>query len=147
MSELLLLATIADCRCALRAEDVQSVIETGAITPIPCAPAQVTGLSALRSQALTVIDCRRALGFDPVNFSTDTRAAVVSVGGHTYALQVDIIEDIAAMAHEAAEVSGGFGKAWSQVAEGMIETAAGPALLLNVAALIEGTRDSGAEAA
>lgn len=147
MSQLLLIVMIAGRRCALRAHDVQSVIETGAITPIPLAPKHVTGLSALRSQALTVIDCRSALGFDPDEFETDLRAAVVSVAGHGYALQVDAVEDIGNTAGEATEVTGGFGEAWTRVADGMVETAAGPVLLLDVAALIEGPPETAANAA
>lgn len=61
--DLLVIAQIAGRRCALSALDVKSVIEIGTITPIPRAPVWIAGITALRSQALTVIDCRRALGF------------------------------------------------------------------------------------
>jgi len=140
--KLLIILQIAGRRCALSALDVRSVIETGAITPIPRAPAWIAGITALRSQALTVIDCRRALGLGggPADgdWPTDHRAAVVTEGGHSYALLVDGIEDITTAAGEAGQVPGGFGAEWSRVAIGMIETMAGPALLIDLPALLAG---------
>lgn len=140
--DLLVIAQIAGRRCALCALDVKSVIEIGTVTPIPRAPAWIAGITALRSQALTVIDCRRALGLGHGSaneeWSTDHRAVVVAEGGHSYALMVDSIEDITTAAGEAGQVPGGFGAEWSRVATGMIETLAGPALLLDLAAMLAG---------
>lgn len=140
--DLLVIARIAGRACALSALDVKSVIEIGTITPIPRAPAWIAGITALRSQALTVIDCRRAIGLSSglgeAEWPTDHRAAVVSEGGHSYALLVDTIEDITTAASEAGQVPGGFGPEWSRVATGMVETMAGPALLLDLAALLAG---------
>lgn len=138
MNDLLVMAQIAGRRCALKAYDVQSVIELGAITPVPRTPDFIAGITALRSQALTVIDCRLALGFDDADWETDPRAAAVAIGGHPYALMVDAIEDVTTSVGEAGEVSGGFGAEWSRVATGMIETGIGPALLLDLEALIAG---------
>lgn len=146
--KLLVILQIAGRRCALSALDVRSVIETGAITPIPRAPAWIAGITALRSQALTVIDCRRALGFAggaAGDWPTDHRAAVVTEGGHSYALLVDGIEDITTAAGEAGQVPGGFGAEWSRVASGMIETMAGPALLIDLRALLAGPEAHRAE--
>jgi purine-binding chemotaxis protein CheW len=140
--QLLVIAQIAGRRCALCALDVKSVIEIGTVTPIPRAPAWIAGITALRSQALTVIDCRRALGLGgglaENEWATDHRAVVVSEGGHSFALMVDSIEDITTAAGEAGQVPGGFGAEWSRVATGMIETLAGPALMLDLAALLSG---------
>ena len=138
MSELLVIIQIAGRRCALSAHDVKSVIEIGTITPVPRAPDFIAGITALRSQTLTVIDCRRALGLGEGDKPTDDRAAVVASGGHAYALMVDAIEDITTATSEAGQVPGGFGPEWSRVARGMIETMTGPALLIDLAALIAG---------
>ena len=137
--DLLVIACIAGRRCAFSALDVKSVIEVAAVTPIPRAPIWIAGITALRSQALTVIDCRRAIGVAGAGeWPTDHRAAVVSEGGHSYALLVDAIEDITTAAGEAGQVPGGFGPEWTRIARGMIETMAGPALLIDLAALIAG---------
>ena len=138
MNELLVMSQIAGRRCAFRANDVQSVIEIGAITPVPRTPDFITGLTAMRSQALTVIDCRRAIGFDPASFATDHRAIVVTIAGYAYALRIDAIEDITSSVAEAKEVPGGFGPEWSRVATGLVETRAGPALLIDLGAIIGG---------
>jgi purine-binding chemotaxis protein CheW len=137
-SKLLLIAQIAGRRCALDALDVKSVIELGAITPIPRAPAYIAGITALRSQTLTVIDCRLALGLPQQSWPTDERAAVVADGGHAYALMVDAIEDITTAVGVPGQVPGGFGAQWSRAATGMIETMIGPALLLDLSALLAG---------
>lgn len=138
--DLLVIAQIAGRRCALSALDVKSVIEISAVTPIPRAPGWITGITALRSQALTVIDCRRAIGSfgGESDWPTDARAVVVTEGGHAYALTVDSIEDITTAEGTAGQVPGGFGPEWSRIATGMIETMAGPALLIDLAALLAG---------
>lgn len=146
MNDLLVMAQIASRRCAMRAQDVQSVIEIGTITPVPRAPDFIAGITAMRSQALTVIDCRRALGFDPADFAMDHRAIVVAVAGYSYALRIDSIEDITSGSDDAEPVPGGFGSEWSRVARGLIETRAGPALLLDLPALIAGPDPLGAAA-
>lgn len=142
IGELLVVARVAGRACAFSALDVKSVIEIGTVTPIPRAPAWIAGITALRSQALTVIDCRRAIGLEGgaggAAWPTDHRAVVVAEGGHSYALLVDVIEDITTAASDAGQVPGGFGPEWSRIASGMVETMAGPALLVDLPALLAG---------
>jgi purine-binding chemotaxis protein CheW len=142
IGELLVVARVAGRACAFGALAVKSVIEIGTVAPIPRAPAWIAGITALRSQALTVIDCRRAIGLGAglaeAAWPTDHRAIVVAEGGHSYALLVDVIEDITTAASEAGQVPGGFGPEWSRIASGMVETMAGPALLVDLPALIAG---------
>ena len=142
MNNLLVMSQIAGRRCALPANDVKSVIEIGVVTPVPQTSDFIAGITAMRSQTLTVIDCRQALGFDPDAYSLDHRAIVVAVGGYPYALRIDSIEDITTGADEA----GGFGNEWSRVASGLIETRMGPALLLDLPALVAGPEQLGAVA-
>jgi purine-binding chemotaxis protein CheW len=146
MNDLLVMAQIAGRRCAFHAHDVSSVIEVGTITPVPRAPDFIAGITAMRSQALTVIECRRAIGFDPERWALDNRAVVVTVADYSYALRVDAIEDITTAIGEPGHVPGGFGPEWSRVAAGMIETQAGPALLIDLPTLIAGREPFGAAA-
>ena len=60
MKRLMLLCTIAGRKAAIPTQDVSSVIEIEAIAPVPGTPPHVAGLTALRSQALTVIGLRWA---------------------------------------------------------------------------------------
>lgn len=138
MNDLIVMIQIAGRRCALPASEVQSVIELGTVTPVPQSPDYIAGITAMRSQALTVIDSRVALGFSRDEWATDSRAAVVSVDGHPYALVIDSIEDITTALSGSDEMTGGFGPEWARVATGMIETPTGPALMLDIGELVGG---------
>ena len=138
MSQVLLICLIAGRRAAIPTERVLSVIEIETVTPIPMAPPFIVGVTALRSQALTVIDCRVALGFPAGDRVTGSRAAVIEHDGHRYALMVDDAYDVAEALSEPAPVPGGFGEGWRQAARGMVETESGPALLVAVEQLILG---------
>lgn len=144
MNDLLLMCMVAGRRAAIPAVRVQSVIEIEEITPIPGTPGFICGLTALRSQALTVIDCAQALGLDTWVAAEDARAAVVEVDGHAYALLLDEVSDVAEAQSEPIAVPGGFGREWQHAATGMVETAAGPVLLLDIAALVSGPAEMAA---
>lgn len=138
MNDLLLMCTIAGRRAAIPAIAVQSVIEIENITPIPGTPDFILGLTALRSQALTVIDSSLALGAERACDSPDRRAAVVEIDGHLYALLVDEAHDVGEARSEPTDVPGGFGEGWQRSALGMVETEGGPALLVDIPNLISG---------
>ena len=134
MNDLLLMCMVAGRRAAIPAIRVQSVIEIEDITPIPGAPAFIRGLTALRSQALTVIDCSVALGFETAQAPPDQRAAVVEID----ALLVDAAYDVGEALSDPIEVPGGFGAGWQAATRGMVETDGGPTLLIDVEALVSG---------
>lgn len=138
MNDLLLMCLIAGRRAAIPALSVLSVIEVEAVTPIPKAPKFIVGLAALRSQALTVIDCRVALGFAPSKQIIGSRAAVIEHEGHRYALLVDEAFDVVEALTAPEAVPGGFGAGWQNAATGMVETDSGPALLVDVKQLLRG---------
>lgn len=136
MTELLLLCTIAGQPAALPALRVLSVVEVTEITPIPGTPPYVVGLMALRSQALTVIDCAVAIGVATAERPQNPRAAVVEVDGHRYALLLDGTQDVCEPQSEPTPVAGGFGANWRRVARGLVETGREPAVLLDIDKLL-----------
>jgi purine-binding chemotaxis protein CheW len=137
MNELVLTLRIAGRRAAIRAPHVHSVVELEAVTPVPRAPAFVLGLTALRSSAMTVIDCARALDLAGTTEAVaGRRAAVIEDGGHLYALLVDAVEDVIEAYTAPAPVPGDAGSGWERVGIGLIVTAGGPALLIDPAALL-----------
>lgn len=139
MSELFLIVTIAGKQIAIRAAEVHSVIELDRVTPIPLAPPFVAGLAALRSRALTVIDCRRSLELDPNERYDPSRIAVVITQGEfLYALLVDDHHDVVEAKPDDVSGNSNYGRRWNRVAQGMIETGMGAALLVDVEALISG---------
>ncbi|WP_454598518.1 chemotaxis protein CheW [Qipengyuania sp. SM2507] len=138
MTEALLMCLIAERRVAFPAVKVRSVIEIERITPIPRTAPHIAGITALRSQALTVIDCRVALGFESRGDPVGSRAAVVDHEGHSYALVVDQAFDVVDALGDPERVPGGFGESWAEAAIGMVETASGPTLLIALETLIAG---------
>lgn len=144
MTDLMLLCHIADRRVAIPACDVRSVIEIETVTPVPRAPAFVAGLTALRSQALTVIDCRAVLGFDRSAALAGSRAAVIQHEGHLYALVLDDVSDVEHIGGSMQQLRGGYGAAWADVACGMVETTGGPAIVLDIPALLGAPRSEAA---
>lgn len=136
MSNLVLILEVAGRRIALRTGEVQSVVELEAIQPVPRAPSHILGLAPLRSSTLTVIDTAVAAGAGCARGSE--RSAIVDHAGHRYALVVDAIDDVASVITDPAPVPGSMGPGWSRVAEGLIETDRGPALLLSIEALVAG---------
>lgn len=138
MNDLLLVVAMAGRTVALPGHAVHSVIELEGLTPIPRAPAHVAGLAALRSRILTAIDCRRALGF-PGSEGAAAQAVVCEIDGHGYALMVDAVEDVTPALSLPAALSADLGPGWNAAALGMVETALGPLLLVDAAALVRGT--------
>ena len=138
MSEMLLIAELAGTRIALPATDIRSVIEIDALAPVPHAPSHVAGLTAVRSQALTVIDSRASLGLAPWQHRSGDCAAVIVRDGHLYALLLDRIDDVRASRSAPVPVPGGYGAQWHGAALGMVELDDGPALLVDANALISG---------
>lgn len=139
MNDLVLILEVAGRRVALRASDVHSVVELENVRPVPRAPSHVLGLTALRSNTLTVIDTAATAGVSQRRALEDgERSAIVDHGGHRYALVVDAIDDVAEALSVAGPVPGEMGSGWARVAEGLIETDRGPALLLSIDELVAG---------
>jgi len=143
MSEMLLVVMLAGRRAALPAVSVNSVIELGEVTPVPCAAAHVAGLAALRSRPLTVIDCAAVLGVatDKADWRRQ-RAVVVEHEGHLYGLMVEGADDIVAALEEPRPLGADPGPGWQHAALGRVETEAGALLLLDIAALVAGPAES-----
>lgn len=141
MKRLMLLCTIAGRKAAIPTQEVSSVIEIEAVAPIPGTAPHIAGLTALRSQALTVIDCRVAMGFESAGDPVGSRAAVIQQDGHLYALVVDDASDVEEVESEVEQIRGGFGPQWERAALGLVETPGGPVVVLDVPALL-GLRQS-----
>lgn len=138
MTEMLLIGELDGTRIALPAASIRSVIETEALAPVPHAPPHVAGLTAVRSQALTVIDARASLGLPARQHRPGDCAAVIAHEGHLYALLLDVIHDVRAALSAPTPVAGGYGAGWQDAAVGMVEIGEGPALLVDTGTIIRG---------
>lgn len=143
MNELLLIVTIADREVGICAAEVNSVIALDAVTPVPRVPDYIPGLTALRSRALTVIDCARSLELaDPIDLSgpEERNAVVIEHGEHLYALLVDDVSDVMETRSDNMPIPGRLAAGWQRCGRGMVETDAGPVLLLDIGAVVDGPR-------
>ena len=138
MAELLLIVRLGGERIALPAEDVDSVVEIDALTPVPGAAPHVAGLAALRSRVLTVIDCLASL--DPARIipAGVTEAVMTVVDGHPYALLVEAVEDVVEASGERQPAAASLAGGWRRIALGTIEADGDLLLLADVEALIAG---------
>jgi purine-binding chemotaxis protein CheW len=137
MDRSLLLVSIAGERAAIASEIIRSVVELDTITPVPRSPEHISGLAALRSRAMTVVDCRRSLELAEAEGKASL-AVVVEVEEYLYALLVDEVEEVVAFTTEPNEIRADLLPGWARAALGMVETSAGPALVLDPGKLIEG---------
>jgi purine-binding chemotaxis protein CheW len=137
MDRSLLLVSIAGERAAVASEIIRSVVELDSITPVPRSPEHIAGLAALRSRAMTVVDCRRSLEL-PEAAASALLAVVVELDEFLYALLVDAVEEVVPFDSEPSEIRADLLPGWARAAVGMVETSAGPALVLDPAKLIEG---------
>ena len=136
MSELFLLARIAGRRVAIAAQQVESVVDIGEVTPVPLAKSHVRGLTALRSRVVTVVDAPVALGLAEPDRGPASRAVITLVDGHYYALLVEDVEDVALF--ECAPLASGIAlnHGWARVARGVVEPDQEPVLAIDAAALV-----------
>ncbi|MEG3085858.1 chemotaxis protein CheW [Sphingomonas sp. PB4P5] len=137
MPSLFLIAYIADRAVAIASTQVESVVDIGAVVPVPRAARQVLGLAALRSRVVTVIDTRAALGL-PASGGSAGRAVITLVDGQHYAVLVDSLEDVAPF--ELAPLSSGIvlDGGWRATGCGIVERDGEPILAIDLRALLPG---------
>jgi purine-binding chemotaxis protein CheW len=138
MDQSLLLVSICGELAGIDSAIIRSVVELDSVTPVPRAPEHIAGLAALRSRAMTVVDCRRSLELPPVTYADKSLAVVVEIDEYLYALVVDGVEEVVPLDGDPAEVRADLQSGWARAALGMIESSAGPALMLDPARLIQG---------
>ena len=136
MSDLYLLVQIAGRRAAIPGALVQSVVEIDQVVPVPLAPPHVAGLAALRSRALTVIDCAVALGQADAPIPP-VKALVVEQDGFLYALSVEEVEDVVWIEEEAHPLPAGRHGGWEQAALGMVGVGGEMLLLADPAGVLD----------
>lgn len=140
MDNLYLICSIAGQPVAIHAAKVESVVDIGAVSPVPLAPPHVAGLAALRSRLLTIICCECALGLSQTP-CTGSRAVIVAVDGHHYGLLVGTIDDARVIDREIEPVRARLQPGWARVAIGMIEHDGEALLLVDPEKLIAGGED------
>ena len=136
MKSLYLMARIAGRPVGISGDQVESVVDIGAVTPVPGAQRSIRGLTALRSRVVTVIDSRAALECE--NAATSTRAVITQVEGHPYAVLVDSVEDVAPFAARPTLDGVALQGVWRNAAHGIIDRDGEPVLAIDLRAFIPG---------
>lgn len=137
MAHLLLVAHLAGRAVAIDSAQVDSVVDIGQVTPVPCAYREVRGLAALRSRVVTVIDTQVALGLDSQP-QASSRAVITVIDGHHYAIMVDALEDVALF--DISPIGSGMvlEGGWRAAGCGVIDRDGEPTLVVDLRALVPG---------
>jgi purine-binding chemotaxis protein CheW len=117
---LFLLANIADTPIAIPTEELEAVVHLGEIVPVARTAPFVRGLAALRSRVLTVVDPRARITGRLELLGSAPLAIVAEVEGHNYALVIDDVSDICAIAEGVVPLSGRIDPAWAPFTRGMV---------------------------
>lgn len=137
MSQLYLFACIGGTNVAIPTEEIEAVVKLVEISPVPCVPAYVAGLSALRSRVVTVIDTAALVWGRPAAAQPGAFAIITDISGHSYAMTVDSVSDIATVPGGELALRGQLDPAWRAFAHHMLENEAGPHLLISLTHFIE----------
>ena len=138
MDMLKLIERVADQLIAISADQVESVVEIDAITPVPLAAPHIAGLAALRSRVLTIIDTYAALELGRLPREGLLQAIVVTIDHHLYGLLVDDVVDVAVIAGEPEPLHAGLARGWTHAALGIVEHDGQALLQLDPARIVAG---------
>ncbi len=133
--QLHLIARIAGRAVAIPANRVESAVDLGAVTPVPLAAPGVTGLAALRSRVVTVVDPRIVLGVAAETTAPD-RAVVTIVDGHAYAILVEALDDVAEFDTVPLPAGVALERGWSAAGIALIDRVGEPILVVELEALV-----------
>lgn len=73
---------------------VQEVLRSGEITPVPGTPDYVLGIINLRGNVVTIIDTRRRFGLPPKANDDFTRVIIFEVNNHVIGMVVDSVAEV-----------------------------------------------------
>ncbi len=82
---------------------IQDVLSSYQITPIPLAPPEITGSLNLRGRVVTAIDVRLRLGLPARSDETESMSIVAENEGELYSLMVDSVGEVLALSQSAYE--------------------------------------------
>ncbi len=141
MSTLYLFASIARTGVAIRTDEIEAVVRLKDVSPVPGVPSHVVGLSALRSRVLTVMDAATLIigaTASPQSWPEGGRLAIMcEVGGHSYGLLVDSVEDIAAISSLPLPLCGRVDRVWEPHARAVVEHDGRSHFVLSIASLLD----------
>lgn len=139
MDRLYLIATIAGERVAMSTADVDSVVKVRDSVPVPSASPFIAGLFALRSRVLTLIDCQFFVTGEPADIEPGQEAVVVRIGGFSYGLLVDDVQDVVSTENVEKPLHGKLPAGWHAIGTAMLDIAGETYLVVSPAQLVNPT--------
>lgn len=131
MKNLYLIAVIAGETVALPTNQVDSVVKVRESVPVPSAAPFISGLFALRSRVLTLIDCQFFVTGEPIDLIPGQPAIVVNIGGCSYGLLVDEVLDVIQMTGQAMPLPGQLPAGWSDIGRALLQVGDATYLLID----------------
>jgi purine-binding chemotaxis protein CheW len=117
--------------------EVQEIIRSQHLTPVPLAPEVVRGLMNLRGQIITAIDLRRRLGVTTTVAESDVMNIVVALDAEKASLLVDSVGDVIKVSRDTfEETPPTIGGRIRELAQGVFKLPDGLMLVLNTARAI-----------
>lgn len=136
MQQLYLIAETGGARFAIPADMIGSVVTASDIIPVPMAAPIVAGLSALRSNVITVIDTMSAIDGRVASVEAGQSLVVVKVDDFMYGLAVDDIHDVCECTTTPQKFGAAFAPGWDRVSTGVIEVDGHLMVVVDPAALV-----------
>ncbi|MEQ1726312.1 MAG: chemotaxis protein CheW [Sphingopyxis sp.] len=144
MSNLFLIGRIGTDWVGFPAEQIEAVVPLANAVPVPHAPPSVRGMVAIRSRLLTLIDTPIVVGSGET--TPGAPMVIITLDGHGYALTLDAVDDVVALAAPEALVAPLVGR-WPELAYAMAEHAGRTILIVEPARLVAAAANDQATAA
>jgi purine-binding chemotaxis protein CheW len=131
MNNLYLIAVIAGETVALPTTQIDSVVKVRESVPVPSSAPFISGLFALRSRVLTLIDCQYFVTGEPLDLNPGQPAIVVNIGGCSYGLLVDEVLDVIQMHARLTQLPGQLPAGWSEIGQALLQVGDATYLLID----------------
>jgi purine-binding chemotaxis protein CheW len=116
---------------------VQEVLNPQAISPVPLARAEISGLLNLRGQIVTAVNLRRRLGLPDLEDGRQCMNVVVRHQGESFSLRVDDVGDVINVSGDVLQPAPATLDAhWKSVTSGVFRLESRLFVILNVASLL-----------
>jgi len=137
MKKLYLMTTIAGEDVAIPAHQVESVVKVRDIVKVPSVKPYVSGLFALRSRVLTLIDCQYFISGESAEVKDRQTAIVAQISGHFYGFLVDAVKDVIEPQHDESELPTKLSDAWQSIGSAMLSVDGKSTLVVDPRHMIE----------
>lgn len=130
---------VGQLRFGVPVSDTQSIFRIENVTPVPQAPAHISGLTNLRGRALTIVNIQAQFSAEAFRVSSGALAIGLQHNGEDYALIVDEVGDVIEVdPTQRLPVPPHFSGEHARLTEGLYRHGDDLLSLLNVRELLEG---------